>query len=203
MVRRSPCQSEPEKSSSHSEYVLSDFPAFSWHHWALQVSFVLKCCVFIRNVCVGPKESNLQAGRNWHPLKRVYLCGSGHTGGCNWGTGSVQTHQFGGEYQLAAMHVDVWITSHSLMSCFRIFSHWHFCWYPDSCRLPSRPGYPASGERHSKDEQLQLWRSLCSHQDQSAEVRPSPPCWSIRWNVQSVISVFLPFVLIVLLQEVD
>lgn len=103
----------------------------------------------------------------------------------------------------SAMHVDVWLTSDSLMSCFRIFSHWHFCWYPDSCRLPSRPGYPAPGERHSKDEQLQLWRSLCSHQDQSAEVRPSPPCWSIRWNVQSVISVFLPFFLIVLLQEVD
>lgn len=114
MVRRSPYQSEAEKSSSHSEYVLYYFQAFLWCHWALQVRFVLRCCVFMRNVCAGPKESNLQTGRNWHPLKRVYLCGSGHTGGCNWGAGSVQAHQFGGEYQLADMRVDVWLTSDSL-----------------------------------------------------------------------------------------
>lgn len=41
----------------------------------------------------------------------------------------------------------------------------------DSFQLPSRSGDSATGERHSQDEQLQLWRSLRSHQDQSTQVR--------------------------------
>lgn len=62
----------------------------------------------------------------------------------------------------------------------------------DSCRLSGRPGYPAAGEGHSKDEQLQLRRSLRSHQNQSAKVRQPPACWGICWNVPSVFSAFLP-----------
>lgn len=46
----------------------------------------------------------------------------------------------------------------------------------DSFRLPSRPGDPAAGERRPQDEQLQLRRSLRSHQDQSAQVRLPQIC---------------------------
>lgn len=129
------------------------------------ISFVLTCRrVFMRDASVQVQESPVYRRDGLNVHSDVFISVAQAILG---GTAKAQ-----GLYGPISLVASTSLATHALIPTLSD-RRAHFCWYAGSCRLPERPGCPAAGEGHSKDEQLQLRRPLCSHQDQTAKVKPS------------------------------